>query len=59
MQEFERALLGWAYEKGEQNQGRAAKLLGIPRSTFQYRWSAAFGAQSTPEAAAPETEPRA
>ena len=48
--EFERALLSWAFEKAEQNQGRAAKLLGIPRSTFQYRWTAAFGPQDGAEA---------
>ncbi|MGD0092055.1 MAG: sigma-54 dependent transcriptional regulator [Planctomycetota bacterium] len=39
--DFERALLTWAFEKSEHNQVRAAKLLGIPRSTFQYRWTAA------------------
>jgi DNA-binding NtrC family response regulator len=49
MLEFERALLSWAFEKGEHNQGRAARLLGIPRSTFQYRWSAAFGAPDAAE----------
>jgi len=38
--DFERALLTWAFDKADRNQGRAAKLLGIPRSTFQYRWAA-------------------
>ncbi|MCY3019917.1 MAG: sigma 54-interacting transcriptional regulator, partial [Planctomycetota bacterium] len=47
--DFERALLTWAFEKAEQNQGRAAKLLGIPRSTFQYRWSAAVERPSAAE----------
>ncbi|HEY3321080.1 MAG TPA: sigma-54 dependent transcriptional regulator [Planctomycetota bacterium] len=37
--DFERALLRWAFDRAEGNQGAAAKLLGIPRSTFQYRWS--------------------
>jgi DNA-binding NtrC family response regulator len=37
--EFERALLEWALEKAEGNQGKAAALLNLPRSTFQYRWS--------------------
>ena len=40
--EFERALLKWAFEKSDRRQGHAAKLLGIPRSTFQYRWSKVF-----------------
>jgi len=39
LHQFEGALLNWAYEKAERNQGNAAKLLGIPRSTFQYAWS--------------------
>ena len=39
MEDFERALLTWAFEKADRNQVRAAKLLGVPRSTFQYRWS--------------------
>jgi DNA-binding NtrC family response regulator len=39
LQNFERALLTWAFEKAEGNQGKAAQLLRIPRSTFQYRWS--------------------
>jgi len=43
--ESERALLSWAFEKAEQDQARAANLLGIPRSTFRYRWTAAFGSQ--------------
>lgn len=37
--EFERHLLSWALEKAGGNQGGAAQILHIPRSTFQYRWS--------------------
>ncbi len=37
--EFELTLLSWALEKAEGNQGRAAQLLDIPRSTFQYKWT--------------------
>jgi DNA-binding NtrC family response regulator len=36
---FERALLEWALKKADGNQAHAAKILSIPRSTFQYRWS--------------------
>ncbi|HUT53664.1 MAG TPA: sigma-54 dependent transcriptional regulator [bacterium] len=37
--EFEKRLLAWALDKSQGNQGKAAQLLSIPRSTFQYRWS--------------------
>jgi two-component system NtrC family response regulator len=40
--EFEKLLLNWAFEKAKGNQGKAAELLHIPRSTFQYRWSKAI-----------------
>ena len=53
--DFERALLKWAFEKAERNQVRAAKLLGIPRSTFQYRWTAVFAPLPSSE----HSEPRA
>ena len=33
----EQRLLAWAIEKAKGNQSEAAALLGIPRSTFQYR----------------------
>lgn len=36
--EFEKRLLSWALAKAQGNQGKAAQLLSIPRSTFQYRW---------------------
>ncbi len=39
MAEFEKRLLAWALDKAQGNQGKAAQLLSIPRSTFQYRWS--------------------
>jgi Nif-specific regulatory protein len=42
MLEFEQNLLTWAYKKAEENQGLAAQLLNIPRSTFQYRWTQLF-----------------
>ena len=38
-QRFERDLIHWALEKSEGNQGRAAQLLGIPRSTLQFKLS--------------------
>lgn len=37
--DFEKRLLTWALERADGNQGKAAQMLGIPRSTFQYRWS--------------------
>lgn len=36
--ETERRLLRWALDRADGNQSEAAALLGIPRSTFQYRW---------------------
>jgi len=39
--DFEYALLSWALEQAEGSQARAAKILGIARSTFQYRWNKA------------------
>jgi DNA-binding NtrC family response regulator len=42
LEDFERALLTWAFERADRNQGQAAKLLNIPRSTFQYRWAKVF-----------------
>jgi DNA-binding NtrC family response regulator len=39
LRSFECALLKWAFEKSESNQAHAAKLLGLPRSTFQYQWA--------------------
>jgi DNA-binding NtrC family response regulator len=38
LEAFEHALLGWALKRSSGNQAQAAKLLDIPRSTFQYRW---------------------
>lgn len=38
LEAFEHALLDWALRKAGGNQAQAAKLLDIPRSTFQYRW---------------------
>lgn len=38
LEAFEHALLDWALRKSGGNQAQAAKLLDIPRSTFQYRW---------------------
>jgi DNA-binding NtrC family response regulator len=35
--DFERAMLSWALERAQGNQARAAAMLKIPRSTFQYR----------------------
>ena len=40
---FERALLEWALKEAEGSQVLAAKLLSIPRSTFQYRWARNMG----------------
>jgi DNA-binding NtrC family response regulator len=34
----ERKLLAWALDQAKGNQSEAAGLLGIPRTTFQYRW---------------------
>jgi DNA-binding NtrC family response regulator len=34
----ERRLFTWALTQANGNQSEAAHLLGIPRSTFQYRW---------------------
>lgn len=39
LRETERRLLTWAMEKAQGNQSQAASLLGIARSTFQYRWA--------------------
>jgi DNA-binding NtrC family response regulator len=52
--EFERALLTWAFEKADRNQARAAKLLGIPRSTFQYRWSTVVEKEEPEAATSPQ-----
>ncbi|MGC8763962.1 MAG: sigma-54-dependent transcriptional regulator [Acidobacteriota bacterium] len=41
--ETERRLLRWALEEAKGSQSRAAALLGIPRSTFQYRWRKSGG----------------
>lgn len=42
--DVEKQLLEWAIEKAEGNQGKAAEFLGVPRSTFQYRWNKLKGA---------------
>ena len=34
----ERKLLSWALDQAQGNQSEAAARLGVPRSTFQYRW---------------------
>lgn len=49
---FERSLLKWALDMAHGNQANAAKLLGLPRSTFQYRLSK--GAAKDGEASAAE-----
>jgi DNA-binding NtrC family response regulator len=43
LEAFERALLEWALKEAEGSQVLAAKLLSIPRSTFQYRWARSMG----------------
>jgi DNA-binding NtrC family response regulator len=43
LEAFERALLEWAMKETGGNQALAAKLLHIPRSTFQYRWARSMG----------------
>jgi two-component system NtrC family response regulator len=35
--EFERDIIMWALQKVDGNQGKAAQLLGIPRSTLQFK----------------------
>jgi len=41
LSDLERALLNWAMERSRGNQAKAAQMLRIPRSTFQYRWASA------------------
>ena len=36
-EDFEHDLIRWALERAEGNQGKAAQLLGIPRSTLQFK----------------------
>jgi DNA-binding NtrC family response regulator len=48
---FEHALLDWALKKASGNQAQAAKLLDIPRSTFQYRWLKNLEQKPQPEPA--------
>jgi len=43
LEEFEGQILKWALDKAGGNQGKAARMLGIPRSTLQYRWSKLSG----------------
>ncbi len=43
LQDTERRLLRWALQEAGGSQSKAAALLGIPRSTFQYRWKKAVG----------------
>jgi DNA-binding NtrC family response regulator len=45
----ERRLLRWALEEAKGSQSKAAALLGIPRSTFQYRWRRAVGEEGPEE----------
>ncbi|MBI3832582.1 MAG: sigma-54-dependent Fis family transcriptional regulator [Planctomycetes bacterium] len=46
---FERDLIQWALGKADGNQGRAAQLLGIPRSTLQFKLSEKAGEKPRPE----------
>ena len=39
MQSFERRLLAWALDQAKGNQVKAAQLVNLPRSTFNYRWT--------------------
>jgi DNA-binding NtrC family response regulator len=47
--ETERRLLRWALDRAGGNQSEASALLGIPRSTFQYRWRRAVPGASGPD----------
>lgn len=47
--ETERRLLRWALERAGGNQSEASALLGIPRSTFQYRWRRTSSEANEPE----------
>jgi DNA-binding NtrC family response regulator len=52
LEQTERKLLTWALAQAQGNQSEAAAMLGIPRTTFQYRWRRLGGAgesQDRPE----------
>ncbi len=54
--EVERRLVDWALARAEGNLAKAAQMLGIPRSTLQYKTTKLFSAQQNGPSVSPEYE---
>ncbi len=54
--DVERKLVGWALARAKGNLAKAAEMLGIPRSTLQYRIAKLFSAQQNGPSVSPEDD---